>query len=60
MLFSWPLCQNDAYLPQLLADILFAATPRVLVAFQDDFGLGGRGAIVAMVSYAKIEHYFYV
>jgi hypothetical protein len=55
MLFLWPLRQNDVYWPQLLADILFAATPQVLVVFQHHFGLGGHGAIAAMVSYNKIE-----
>jgi hypothetical protein len=53
VLFSSPLRQNDAYWPQLLADIFFAVTPRVLVVFPHDFGLGGRGAIVTMVSYNR-------
>ena len=35
------------------ADILFAATPRVLVVFWHKFGLGGRSTIVTMVSYDR-------
>ncbi len=42
--FTWPLHQKDAQWPQLLADILFAATPRVLVVFRHDFGLARGGA----------------
>ncbi len=53
VLFSSPLRRNDAYWPQLLADILFVVTPRVLVVFRHDFGRGGRGAFVAIVSYDK-------
>ena len=46
-IFKWLLHWNYAHWPQLLADILFAATPRVLVVFRH------HGAIIAMVLYDR-------
>ncbi len=53
MLFLSPLRWNDACWPQQLVDILFAATPWVLVVFWHDLGLGGCSAIVAIVLYDR-------
>ncbi len=51
--FSCLMIRYDVHLPQLLVDILFAVTPLVLVMFRHDFGRGGRGTIVTILSYDR-------